>query len=331
MNRRIIAWIGLVLATFAAIGGFGGPAAAAFPERPITLVVPWAAGGGTDAVARMIASMLEKELAVPVNVVNRTGGSGVVGHSAIAAAAPDGYTIGLITLEINMMHWVGLTQLTYEAYTPLALMNADPAAIHVRFDSPHTSLKDLIAAIKANPGKLKASGTGQGGSWHLALAGMLKSQGIDPKSVVWVPSTGAATALTDLAGAGVDFVSCSLPEAEALTRAGKIRSLGLMAEQPAKNSPNVPTLKEAIGSDWKKGVWRGMVGPKGLPKDMAARYEASFKRIYESKEFKEFMSTRGFEPVWADAAGFSAFMAKDNLEIGEILKELGLAKAATGG
>jgi tripartite-type tricarboxylate transporter receptor subunit TctC len=321
----------LVLAMLAAIGGFRSPAAAAFPDRPITLIVPWAAGGGTDAVARMVASMLEKELAVPINVVNRTGGSGVVGHSAIAAAAPDGYTIGLITLEINMMHWVGLTQLTYEAYTPLALMNADPAAIHVRVDSPHASLKDLMAAIKANPGKLKASGTGQGGSWHLALAGMLKSQGIDPKSVVWVPSTGAATALTDLAGAGVDFVSCSLPEAEALTRAGKIRSLALMAEQPAKNFPNVPTLKEAIGSDWKKGVWRGMVGPKGLPKDMAARYEASFKRIYESKEFKDFMATRGFEPVWADAAEFSAFMAKDNVEIGEILKELGLAKAAAGG
>jgi tripartite-type tricarboxylate transporter receptor subunit TctC len=89
-----------------------------------------------------------------------------------------------------MMHWVGLTKLTYEAYTPLALVNADPAAIHVRADSPHASLSDLIAAIKANPGKFKASGTGQGGSWHLALAGMLKSQGITPTSVPWVPALG---------------------------------------------------------------------------------------------------------------------------------------------
>ncbi|MET0192190.1 MAG: tripartite tricarboxylate transporter substrate-binding protein, partial [Hyphomicrobiaceae bacterium] len=103
---------------------------AAFPERPVTLIVPWAAGGGTDAVARYIASALEKELGQPVNVINRTGGNGVVGHAAIAGATPDGYTIGLITLEINMMHWVGLTELTYEAYTPLALVNADPAAIH---------------------------------------------------------------------------------------------------------------------------------------------------------------------------------------------------------
>src|SRR3954466_6775032 len=94
-----------------------GTAQAAWPERPITLIVPWGAGGGTDATARIIGSLLEKELGQPVNVVNRTGGSGVVGHQAIAAAAPDGYTIGLITVEIAMMHHQGLTQLSYKNYT----------------------------------------------------------------------------------------------------------------------------------------------------------------------------------------------------------------------
>lgn len=325
MFRRLATW----LMTFALAGvtAFSAsPAFAAFPDRPITVIVPWAAGGGTDAIARTIASLLEKELKVPVNVVNRTGGSGVVGHAAIAAAQPDGYTIGLITLEINMMHWVGLTELTHKAYTPLALMNQDPAAIHVRSDSPHKNLKDLLAAVKANPGKLKASGTGQGGSWHLALVGMLKSQGIVPSTVPWVPSTGAATALTDLAAAGLDFVSCSLPEADALVRAGKIRSIALMSEKRAKNYPDVPTLSEAVGSDWKKGVWRGMVGPKNLPREAAARYEAAMKAIYTGKEFQDFMSSRGFEPVWADAKDFSTFMTKDDAEIGEILKEMGLAK-----
>src|SRR5215510_12916084 len=130
-----------------ALGLFGAPARAAFPEQPITLIVPWAAGGGTDAIARMIASQLEKEWKQPVNVVNRTGGSGVVGHQAIATARPDGYTIGLITLEINMMHWVGLTDLTHEAYTPLALVNADPAAIHVHASSKFTKLSELVDAI----------------------------------------------------------------------------------------------------------------------------------------------------------------------------------------
>ena len=158
-----------------------GNAQAAFPERPITLIVPWAAGGGTDAVARQIAHMLERDLKQPVNVVNRTGGSGVVGHQAIATAAPDGYTFGLITLEINLMHWVGLTDLTFEKYTPLALVNQDPAAIHVKADSPHKTVKELFAHIKANPNKVVASGTGQGGSWHLALAGLMQADGVSPE------------------------------------------------------------------------------------------------------------------------------------------------------
>ena len=179
----------LALAALAAASLLGtGNARAAFPERPITLIVPWAAGGGTDAVARQIAHMLERDLKQPVNVVNRTGGSGVVGHQAIATAAPDGYTFGLITLEINMMHWVGLTDLTFEKYTPIALVNQDPAAIHVKADLPHKTVKELFAHIKANPNKVVASGTGQGGSWHLALAGLMQADGVSPNSIRWVPS-----------------------------------------------------------------------------------------------------------------------------------------------
>src|SRR5215204_4435435 len=137
----------------------GQSSMAAYPERPITLIVPWAAGGGTDATARIIGTLLEKELGQPVNVVNRTGGNGVVGHSAIAQAAADGYTIGLITVEITMMHWQGLTELGPTSYQPLALVNADAAGFQVRADSPWKSVKDVIDAVKANPGKFKASGT----------------------------------------------------------------------------------------------------------------------------------------------------------------------------
>ena len=131
-----------VLAAFAV-----GCAHAQYPQRPIQLIVPWGAGGGTDATARIIASLMEKDLKQPINVVNRTGGSGVVGHDAIAKAPADGYTIGMITVEITMMHHVVLTALGPNDYTPIGLVNADPAGIHVRVDSPHKSTKDLIAAI----------------------------------------------------------------------------------------------------------------------------------------------------------------------------------------
>ena len=141
---------------------------APYPSRPITMVVPWGAGGGTDSVARVIAAQLEQELGQPVNVVNRTGGSGVVGHQAIATAAPDGYTVGMLTVEIAMMHHQGLTDLAPASFTPLGLMNFDATGLQVRADSPYQSLADLLDAIRAAaPGTFKASGTAQGGIWHV--------------------------------------------------------------------------------------------------------------------------------------------------------------------
>ena len=119
------------------------PAMAAWPERPVTLIVPWSAGGGTDATGRMLGSLLEKELGQPFNVVNRDGGSGVVGHSAIANAKPDGYTIGVVTVEIGMMHWAGLTELSGTDYTPIAMYNADAAGLLVRADSPWETAQDV--------------------------------------------------------------------------------------------------------------------------------------------------------------------------------------------
>jgi tripartite-type tricarboxylate transporter receptor subunit TctC len=119
-------------------------------------VVPWSAGGGTDATGRIIGTLLEKELGQPVNVVNRTGGSGVVGHSAIATAKPDGYTIGVATVEIGMMHRAGLTELTGKNYTPIALYNYDAAGLIVNADSPWTTAQEVLDAVKAEPGKHKS-------------------------------------------------------------------------------------------------------------------------------------------------------------------------------
>ena len=304
----------------------GSAVAQSYPSRPITMVVPWGAGGGTDATARIVAALMEKEMGQPVNVVNRTGGNGVVGHSAIATAPADGYTIGMITVEISMMHWAGLTELNPREYTPLALMNIDPAAVTVRADSPYKNVNDLMNAVKANPGKFKASGTGQGGIWHLALAGMLKDQKLDVSAAPWVPSNGAAPAMNDLAAGGVEFVTCSLPESRALIDAGKARPLAVMATQPSGLYPNVPTLKSATGSNWTIGAWRGIAGPKGLPADVQAKLGSVLKKIYDSQDYQGFMQQRGFGVVYADAKGFEQFMAKGDADMGVVMKSLGLAK-----
>ncbi|HEX6690938.1 MAG TPA: tripartite tricarboxylate transporter substrate binding protein [Burkholderiales bacterium] len=299
---------------------------AQYPQRPIQLIVPWGAGGGTDATARIIGTLLEKDLKQPVNVVNRTGGSGVVGHDAIAKAAPDGYTLGLITVEITMMHHVGLTQLKYTDYTPIGLVNADPAGIHVRTDSPYKSVKDLLTAIKANPGKMKASGTGQGGIWHLAIAGLLKQQGIDPNALPWVPSNGAAPGMQDMVAGGVDVVPCSIPEARAMIDSGKARALAIMDANPPALYPNVPTLKKELNSDWAIAAWRVIAAPKGLPADVQKTLVTALKKVYDSKDYKDFMASRGFGVVWADPAGTTKFMADSDANLGAALKAVGLAK-----
>jgi tripartite-type tricarboxylate transporter receptor subunit TctC len=301
-------------------------AQAQYPQRPVQLIVPWGAGGGTDATARIIASLLEKELKQPFNVVNRTGGSGVVGHQAIASSPADGYTLGLITVEITMMHHVGLTPLKHTDYTPIGLVNADPAGVNVRVDSPYKSVKDLLAAIKANPGKLKASGTGQGGIWHLAIAGLLKDQGIDPGALPWVPSNGAAPGLQDMVAGGVDVVPCSIPEARAMIDAGKVRPLAIMDASPPALYPKLATLKQELGTNWQIAAWRVIAAPKGLPADVQRTLVNALKKVYDSKEYKDFMASRGFGVVWADPQGTAKFMAASDASLGAALKAVGLAK-----
>ena len=303
------------------------PAAAQnYPARPITLIVPWGAGGGTDATARIIGSLLEKDLGQPVNVVNRTGGSGVVGHAAIASAQPDGYTIGLATVEIGMMHWQGLTDLTSASYTPIGLVNADPAGVQVRADSPYKTVNELLAAIKANPGKFKASGTGQGGIWHLAIAGLLRDQKIDPAALPWVPSNGAAPGLQDMVAGGIEVAPVSLPEARSLIDAGKVKSLAIMNDKPSALYPNVPTLKSALGSDWTMAAWRGIVAPKGLPAPIRDKLAESVRKVAASKEYNEFMASRGFGVIYAGPDDFAKFMVKSNSELGATMKAVGLVK-----
>src|SRR6266705_1584003 len=299
---------------------------AQYPQRPVQLIVPWGAGGGTDATARIIGTLLEKELKQPFNVVNRTGGSGVVGHDAIAKGTPDGYTIGMITVEITMMHHVGLTPLTYKYYTPIGLVTADPAGVNVRVDSPYKSVKELLAAIKANPGKMKASGTGQGGIWHLAIAGLLKDQGIDPNALPWVPSNGAAPGLQDMVAGGVDVVPCSIPEARSMIDAGKVRALAIMDASPPALYPGLPTLKRELGTNWQIAAWRAIAAPRGIAPDVQAKLVQTLKKVHDSKEFRDFMAARGFGVIWQGPQDAAKFMAASDTNLGAALKAVGLAK-----
>lgn len=319
---------GLAAAGAAALLARPALAQARYPSRPIQLIVPWGAGGGTDATARIVGTLLERDIGQPVNVVNRTGGSGVVGHAAISQAQPDGYTIGMITVEITMMHWQGLTPLNHTSYTPIALMNEDPPGVQVPHNAPYQDIKALADAIKAAPaGRLKASGTGQGGIWHLALVGWLQAMGLRADHVRWVPSNGAAPAMQDLAAGGLDLVTCSVPEARAMIDAGRARSLAIMAPQRNPIFPNVPTLNETLGINYATGAWRGIAGPPNMPREITQQLEAAMDRIYKAQEFKDFMSARGFGTVWGNAEQFAAFMDRGNRAMGDAMRAAGLARS----
>ncbi len=327
MRRWISSGLILFLAAVVYVTTVPAPAAAQakYPSRPIQLICPWAAGGGTDRIARMVAVLLEKELGQPVTVVNRTGGSGAVGHTAGATAAPDGYTITIVTVELAMMHWMGLTPLTYREFTPAILLNIDPAGVQVAATSEWKTLKQLLDYVKANPGKAKASGTGKGGIWDLARAGMLKTAGMPIDAMPWVPSTGAATGLQELVAGGVQVVTASLVEGRPLIDAGKVRPLAHMADKRDPAFPNVPTLKEQ-GLNWTMGAWRGIALPKGTSPEIVAVMEKALDKVVKNKEFVDFMNKGPFGILYKPSAEFGKFLAEQDETMGVLMKEAGLTK-----
>ena len=296
------------------------------PERAVTYVVPWGAGGGTDANSRMMASMLEKEFGVPFNVVNRTGGNGVTGHSAIATAEPDGYTVGAVTVEINTMHHVGLTDLDRNSITPIALIDIVPASVLVKPDSEFQDLEQLLTYAKEHPGELTASGTSQGGIWHLALAGLLNAEGMDPAAIRWIPSKGAAPAMQELMAGGVDVASPALSEGKSLVEQGELKALAYMHTDRMKALPDVPTTAELTDSGWTLAAWITISGPGGLPEEITCSYEKAALAAMETQEWADFKATRGSDVVSMGSAELADYMAKSDQALGETITAIGLAK-----
>ncbi|MDA1040776.1 MAG: tripartite tricarboxylate transporter substrate-binding protein [Planctomycetota bacterium] len=288
-----------------------------FPAQPIVLVCPWSPGGGTDRVSRQIATQLERVIGVPVNVVNATGGGGVTGHTRGALARPDGYTLTTATVELNMLHWRGLTGLTYRDFQPLLLFNEDDAAIFVRADSPWRSIGDVEAAFRNQPGLFRASGSARGSIWHIALAGWLLEQNLSADAIIWVSINGSGPSLQELLAGGVDLICCSIPEARSLLEGGEIRCLGVMAETRHPQAPDVPTFREA-GSNWTMGGWRGLVIPRGVPKDRVTVIRDALVEVVHSDEFAEFMTHAGFNLTIGMPAEFAALLADADERFGQI-------------
>ena len=248
LTRRHILASGSAAAAGLGLGLKPSFAQANYPTRPIQMICPWGAGGGTDATARIVASLLEKELGQPVNVVNRTGGSGVVGHSAIATA-----TAGRLHARHHHRRdrddaWQGLTELTPKDYTPLALMNEDPPGIQVKADSPYKTVKELADAIKAAP-RRQVQGIRHRPGRHLASGAGRLAAGDGPSGRIRSPGcrrTAPRRRCRISPPAASTLITCSVPEARAMIDAGKARSLAVMAPERARR---VQGRADAEGGD----------------------------------------------------------------------------------
>ncbi|MEC8896125.1 MAG: tripartite tricarboxylate transporter substrate-binding protein [Planctomycetota bacterium] len=265
----------------------------AYPNRPVTIICPWSAGGGTDGLSRQMAIFLEQKLGPRFNVINETGGEGVTGHSTGALATPDGYTLTMMTAELNMLHWRRMTPIDASHFRTLMVLNCEPAAIIVPADSPWKTVRDLEKAIGENPGKLKASGTAKGGTWHLAFAGWLAKAGLPISAVKWIPTRGASPSLQELMAKNLDLVCCSLPEAQALIQGGNLKGLGVMADERIKGFDDVKTFKEQ-GVDWTLVGWRALGVPSDTPAEVIETLMKALRDIVASDEFAGFMKAGNY-------------------------------------
>ena len=313
----------LLATTVIVVGGISA-ACAEYPERPITLIVPWGAGGGTDATGRILATLMEEELGQPINVVNRTGGGSVIGHKEIADADPDGYTLGIITTELSMFHWLGTSELTYKDFTPLGLYNADPSAVVVRTDGPFDSMDALTTAIEENAAAIRAGGANQGGVNHLAYVTLVNE--LDGNRAFWVPTEGAAPALQLLASGAIDVGVVQLPEAQGLIDAGELKALSILGTERDPAHPNLPTIKESTGIDFPINGWRGLGGPSDLPDDVSATLIEVMADVVSSHAFADLMAKRSYGVVWEGGDAFVDYLAQRDEAFGKAMNAAGLVK-----
>ncbi|WP_341891395.1 tripartite tricarboxylate transporter substrate binding protein [Variovorax sp. YR752] len=256
-----------------------------YPQKPIELVVPWQAGGGADVVGRAFGAAVAKHLSQPLIVVNRPGASGVLGLGEVVNAKADGYKIVLSSTELTFLNHLGLAKFSYKDLRPIARLNADPAAVVVRADSPYATLEQFIEASRKTESNIRVGNAGHGSTWHMAAAALAEKTGAVFNHI---PYPGGAPAVLALLGGHIDAVTVSTAEVSSYVAAGKLKALAVMADaRVADGFERVPTLKER-NIDLSIGIWRGLSAPRNTPDDVMVVLKTAAAKAVK-------------EPVWLDA------------------------------
>jgi tripartite-type tricarboxylate transporter receptor subunit TctC len=301
--------------------------AADYPTRPIKLVVPYAAGGPTDVLGRLVGEYLGRDLKQAVIVENKAGAQGAIGAEAVARSEPDGYTLFVTAASIIVLNPMLYKKLSYDPvrdFRMLALVTDLPVVMEVHPSVPAKNVAEFVAYAKQNPGKINFGSAGTGGTIHLAGEMFKQIAGVD---MVHVPYKGAGPALTDLLSGNIQVMFDTLSTALPPVKSGLLRAIGVSSEQRSPDLPDVPTIAESGYPDYRVSVWYGIAAPAKLPDDIAQKISASLDRGLNDDAFRASLEKIGFpvfrprstaaiaEFIDADRARWSAVIKAQNISL----------------
>lgn len=319
MPLRLPSVIARVIALAAAASMAASAAIAAYPDKPIRLVVPFAPGGGTDLIARTLGAGMSKELGQTVIIDNKPGAGTVIGTDAVAKSAPDGYTLVIATFAhaLNPSLQPKLPFDTEKAFAPVVLVGRGPNVLVVRADSPYKTVKDVIDAAKAKPGTLTYASQGNGTSAHLAgemFTNLAKVQ------MTHVPYRGAGPAITDLLGGQVDLIFGTAAAVSTFVDSGKLRALGVTTPQRSPALKDVPAIAETVPG-YVVESWYGLYAPAGTPADVIAKLNSAAKKAAQTDDFKKKVESEGLVITAGSPAELDTYVRAEEARWRKIVKE----------
>jgi len=318
-RRNIMKSIRRMLAACTLIAAAATSAQAAYPERPITLVVPYAPGGSADALARVLAVRVGMKVGTTVIVDNRPGASGTIGAGFAAKAAPDGYTVlyDATPYSINP-HLFARMPYAANALQPLALVALAPNIVIVRAESPLKSIKDLADKAKAEPGKINFASGGSGTVQRLAAELLRQRLGLD---MVHVGYKSGGPAITDVMGGQVDFMFSTIAASYPLVSSGKLRALAVSSPQRSPRLPEVPTIAETVVPGYEAYEWNGVFLPTGTPAPIAEKLHKAVVEALKEEEVKKRFVDVGVQPVGSTPAEFADFLKKEDAKWADVIRK----------
>ncbi|MDQ4060087.1 MAG: tripartite tricarboxylate transporter substrate binding protein [Pseudomonadota bacterium] len=313
----VVAGVGLVTGL---ITGFASPAAAEFPERPIKMIVPWAAGGDTDNIFRPLAPELQKHLGQPVVIANVSGASGTVGAREAKTAPPDGYTLYAVHDYIHLTFYAGISDVKYSDFEPVCRVAATPSVLTASAKTPWKNWQELAEDARKRPGQITVGAT-LGSTSHIFPALIEKAAGLKFK---YVSYDGLAPRMNALLGGHTDLTDSNLTQ-KGKVEAGLLRFIAIASPQRDPEMPDVPTLRE-LGLDVVYEVVRGLMVPKGTPAPVRAKLEDACAKATGEPSFAQAMKLQGTRVAFLNARDYGQFLDKIDAENKTIMAELGLMK-----